>query len=278
MCIDPASLTAAGTAAAAAAGTGAAATTGISAGTAALIASGLGAAATVGGTLYNASQQSAYADQANKAKQAQQLASEQARQAEAARQKVYDEQSMANWQDQLAAQGPQTFGDQVTGGAQSVLDTTKQISESATPGLSEGMLPGQTGSNVSKVFTDEVARQGATRGAEAKDRIAALATLAGFDRAGGYERVSGNRFKADQGLLSGMAGRSLALGQQEGNVASPYVDPPDTGLAKALTGLGGTALQYGAYKGTVDPNAVANLKKASGTDKPGGGGIFSNWF
>jgi hypothetical protein len=246
----------------------------ISASTAALIASGVGTAATVGGTLYSASQQAAYADQANKAKQEQQALSERARQAEVARQKVFEDQAMANWQDQLKAQGPQTYGEQADIGANAVLDTTKQIAESKTPGLTEGLLPGQTGSNVSKVFTDEVARQGAQRGEEAKNRIAALATLAGYDRAGGYERVSGNRFKADQGLLSGIAGRSLALGTQEGNVASPYVDPPDTGLAKALTGLGGTALQYGAYKGSVNPEAVKNLETAAGGDTS----IFGSWL
>jgi hypothetical protein len=233
--------------------------------TAALIMSGIGAATAAAGTAMNAQQQASFAQQTNAARKEQELASEKARAAESDRQQTFADKAMENWQSQLDAQGAKTYTDVASQGTQDVLDTTGKIAASPTPGLAEGMLPGMTSPNVSKVFTDEVARQGAIRGDEAKNRIAALATLAGYDRAGGYERVSGDRFKADQGLLWGQARQSLALGQQEGNTATPYVAPPDTGLTKALTGLGGLAMQYGAYKSNVNPDAVANLKAAAGT-------------
>lgn len=242
--------------------------------TMALIATGVGAAASLGGTAIQASNQASYARDLNRAQQEKEAASLAAQRAEQARQKQFADQAMANFDKTLADRGPQNFQADADAGKNAVLATTEKVAESNTPGLAEGMLPGQTGPSVSPVFTAEVARQGATRAAEAKERINALATLAGYDRANGMSRITGNRFRADQGLWSGIASRSLALGKQEGDVATPYVEQPDSGLAKALSGAGNLALQYGSYKGNVNPDALKTLQGTSGSS----GGAFSSIF
>jgi len=229
--------------------------------TAALAIAAAGLAASVGGTVYSASQNAAYAANQNKAQKQKEMLSEQARQAEVTRQKGFQEQSQQNFQAQLADQGAKKFTENAQEGTQQALDTTQQVQQQSN--LSQGLLPGQTGSSVSDVFTKDAARASASNMADANKRIAALAKLSGYDRAGGYSSISGKRYDADQNLLGNEAKQSLALGQQEGAIAAPWVDSPNTALGAGAQGLGGLALQYGAKQGAWD--SLSNIFSPSKT-------------
>src|SRR5215813_4452802 len=144
-----------------------------------------GLALSAGGTLYSASQQQAYAGAQNRAEQQKQQASQLARDTERQRQQQFDKQAMDRWQEELTKQGAGKVQEQVDQGQQQAQDTTQQI-QSATR-ADQGLLPGQTGSSVSDVFTSDANRAVAERMADAKTRIAALAKLSGYDRANGYQ-------------------------------------------------------------------------------------------
>jgi hypothetical protein len=198
-------------------------------------------ALTVGTTAYSASQQAGYVADRNKAEQQKQQLSQQARDAERVRQAAFEKQSMDNWQAELNKQGAAPVQQQIDQGQQQALQTTQQVQQAT--GADAGLLPGQTGGQVSEVFTNDANRQVAERMADAKQRIAALAKLSGFDRANGYTTQTSNLFNVDQGLLQSQAKRSLGLGQQEGQLSTPWTTEPDTSFAKAGTALGSAGLQ-----------------------------------
>lgn len=206
-----------------------------------------GLAASVGGTLYSASQNAGYAADQNKAQQQKEALSNAARQAEYQRQKDFSEQAAANYQQQLQEQGPAKFQEAAKEGEQQALETTQQVQRESN--LQQGLLPGQTGTSVSDVFTKDAGRAASEKMADANKRIAALAKLSGYDRAAGHSSIIGKRYDADTNLLGNEAKASLALGQQEGSVAAPFVGSPNSSLGAAATGLGSLGLQYGASKG-----------------------------
>lgn len=199
-----------------------------------------GLVASVAGSAVTAQQQSSYAAAQNRAEQQKQQLSQQARDAERLRQQQYDKQAMDNWNAELTKQGAGKVQEQVDQGQQQALDTTQQV-QSAT-NADQGLLPGQTGPSVSDVFTKDVNRQVTERMADAKQRIAALAKLSGYDRANGYTSQTSNLFNADQGLLQSEAQRSARLGVQEGQLSTPWTTAPDTSFGSGLSGLGNLAL------------------------------------
>ena len=203
--------------------------------------------ASVGGTVASAQSTASYRDALNKAQQEKEAASEAARQAESARQKTYEDESNAAWQAQLQAQSPDAYKTAMDTGTAQTQATTQQVQQESN--INKGLLPGQTGSSVSDVFTKEAATQGATRTAEATKRIAALAQLAGYDRANGQLTSSANLYNADQILRNSKASRSLALGQQEEDSATPYTTQGDTSLYSGLSGLGNLGVQVAASEG-----------------------------
>jgi hypothetical protein len=220
-----------------------------------------GLAASIGGTLYSSSQQAAVADRTNKAEQDKQAASAVARDAEDARQKVFNEKSMANWQQQLTDQGAGAVTNAVDTGALAASQSADQVRSASA--IDQGLLPGQTGSSVADVFTKDVAAKTATRMADANKRIAALATLAGFDRANGYSRETGQRFGAEQNLLGSQQRASLGLGLQEGAPTGRAFIGSPSNLGQAVSGVGQTALAFA-------PNATENLKSLTNIFSPPG--------
>jgi hypothetical protein len=210
-----------------------------------------GLALSAGGTIYSAQQQAGYADRANKAEQDRQAASAAARAAENIRQKQFDEKAMANWQQQLTDQGPGAITNEIDAGQQAALQSADQVRTQSA--IDMGVLPSQPASSVSDVFTKDLAAKTTTRMNEANKRIAALATLSGFDRANGYSRMTGQRFGAEQNLLGSQQRASLGLGMQEGSpTARAFIGSPSN-LGQAISGVGNTALAFA-------PNATENLK------------------
>lgn len=206
-----------------------------------------GLAASVGGTLYSASQNAAYARDQNAAQQQKEALSNAARVAESQRQEDFSRQAEANYQAQLQEQGPAKFTEAAKEGENQALETTQRVQQQSN--LQQGLLPGQTGTSVSDVFTKDAGRVASEKMADANKRIAALAKLSGYDRAAGHSSIIGKRYDADTNLLGGEAKASLALGQQEGNVGAPWVGSPNTAIGQGLQGIGGLGLQYGASKG-----------------------------
>jgi len=199
-----------------------------------------GLALAAGGTLYSASQQAGYAADRNKAEQQKQQVSQAARDAERQRQAVLEKQAMDNWNAELQKQGAGQVEEVAKTGEQAAQDTTQQIQ--TTTNAEQGLLPGQTGSQVSDVFTGDANRQMKERMADARTRIAALSKLSGYDRANGYTSSTSNLFNADQGLLQAQAKRSLGLGVQQGQVQAPWVTEPDLTLGQSATSLGNLGL------------------------------------
>ena len=199
-----------------------------------------GLALSAAGTGITMQQQQSYASAQNRAEQEKQALSGQARDAERLRQQQFDQRAMDNWQQELNKQGAGKVQEQVDQGQQQAMNTTQQV-QSATA-ADQGLLPGQTGSSVSDVFTKDVNRQVGERMADARTRIAALAKMSGYDRANGYQTQTSNLFNADQGLLQSEASRSARLGVQEGQLSTPWTTPPDLGIGKALGTLGNFGL------------------------------------
>jgi len=215
-----------------------------------------GLAMSAAGTAYSASQQAGYAADRNKAEQQKQQASQAARDAERLRQKQFDDQAMANWQAELQKQGAGEVQKQVDQGQQQAMDTTQQV-QTATR-ADQGLLPGQTGSSVSDVFTNDANRAVSERMADAKARIAALSKLSGFDRANGYTTNTSNLFNADQGLLQSEAQRSARLGVQEGQLSTPWTTPPDLSLGQTAQTLGNFGLSIAGQ----GKQGIQNIKDA----------------
>jgi hypothetical protein len=199
-----------------------------------------GLALSAGTAAYGASQQAGYVRDRNAAEQQKQQLSAQARDAERLRQAAFEKQSMENWQAELQKQGAAPVQQQIDQGQQQALTTTQQVQNQT--GANAGLLPGQTGGQVSEVFTSDANRQIGERMADAKQRIAALAKLSGFDRANGYTTDTSNLFNVDQGLLQDQAKRSLGLGQVEGNVSAPWVTEPDKTIPQLGGAIGNAAL------------------------------------
>jgi hypothetical protein len=215
-----------------------------------------GLALSAGTAAYGASQQAGYVKDRNAAEQQKQMLSAQARDAERVRQADFEKQSMENWQAELQKQGARPVQEQIDQGQAQALQTTQQVQNQT--GANAGLLPGQTGGQVSEVFTSDANREVSERMADARQRIAALAKLSGFDRANGYTTDTSNLFAADQGLLQAQAKRSLQMGQIEGQVSTPWTTPPDTGLTQLGTGIGNAALGIaGSGK-----QGVADFKKS----------------
>jgi len=215
--------------------------------TAALAIAAVGVAASIGGTVYSAQQNAAYADAQNRAQKQKEAASAAARQAESDRQKGYERQSEAAFQEQLNAQSPQRYAEQQQTGTDQALQTTEAVRQQSN--LEQGLLPGQTGSQVSDVFTKETARVGADRMEDAQKRITALARLSGYDRANGYSTSASNLYDADAQARAAQARRSLQLGVQEGQTATPWVGSPDTTMGAAASTLGNAALGFAGNQG-----------------------------
>ena len=199
-----------------------------------------GLALSAGTAAYGASQQAGYVKDRNAAEQQKQMLSAQARDAERVRQADFEKQSMENWQAELQKQGARPVQEQIDQGQAQALQTTQQVQNQT--GANAGLLPGQTGGQVSEVFTSDANREVSERMADARQRIAALAKLSGFDRANGYTTDTSNLFAADQGLLQAQAKRSLQMGQIEGQVSAPWVTEPDKTIPQLGAAVGNAAL------------------------------------
>jgi len=199
-----------------------------------------GLAASIGGTAYNASQQAGFAAERNRAEQQKQALSQQARDAERVRQAQFEKQSLANFNEELQKQSAGKVQEQIDQGTQQTQDTGTAIA--GTTQADTGLLPGQSGGQVSDVFTGDANRQITARMADARSRIIALSKLSGFDRANGYTASTSNLFNADQGQLQANARRSLQMGQIEGQVQAPWVEEPSMALGQGLSGFGNLAL------------------------------------
>ena len=199
-----------------------------------------GLALSAGTAAYGASQQAGYVKDRNAAEQQKQMLSAQARDAERVRQADFEKQSMENWQAELQKQGARPVQEQIDQGQAQALQTTQQVQNQT--GANAGLLPGQTGGQVSEVFTSDANREVSERMADARQRIAALAKLSGFDRANGYTTDTSNLFAADHGLLQAQAKRSLQMGQIEGQVSAPWVTEPDKTIPQLGAAVGNAAL------------------------------------
>jgi hypothetical protein len=205
------------------------------------------AALSAAGTAYSANQQQQAAKAANRAEQDRAAASNLIRTQERDRQRRMADEAWGNWQDQLGTRGADVQGDVQGQGAAEMLDTTQRVVEQS--GTDMGLLPGQTGDSVAQVFTEDVARRGVERSREAKARINALAQLSGYDRANGFNRITGARFNADQSLLGGMQQTSAAIAARGGVMPEAESGFTPSPYGQIASGLGNMGLQYAGRSG-----------------------------
>ena len=223
-----------------------------------------GLALSAAGTVYQAQQNANYVKRQNDANTQKAQLSALAQSNERARQADFQKQADANLQAELTAQGAGKINSEIDAGTQQAAETTQTVQDQT--GVNAGLLPGQNAgptntANVGEVFSKEAAAATARRMEQAKTRMAALATLSGFDRANGYSRITGNRFAADQSLLQSQQRASLGLGQQEGNITQDAFVGSPSSLGSTVAGLGNAALAFA-------PNAKENFKSI--------GSIFSS--
>lgn len=208
---------------------------------------------TAGGIGYNAYNEQQYVDQQNQVNKEAFQMSRDARLAEKSRQADFQAEADEGWENTL---------DQLTVDQ----DTQDRAAEEmdfmsdydALPSLDGGDGAWLTGQDqASDLVRSTVAAQTNKAAAEARARVQALAKLTGYDGADGNRMDALTSNQDFLSTLNGLRRGSMAVANQEQNIAPAQVNQGPSYIGDIMTGAGNMGLQYGGYQsGLAKPNSV----------------------
>ncbi len=205
----------------------------------------IGMGLSIVGGLVNGMQQSAYVNAVNRANDQAYEISRNARQAEVTRQKAFENQSMAAWQNNLANLGAArqvANQDTAANDFMAAYDTDPRAATANPDGI---YLSGQQLANPE--IQQAVAGETAKAAAAARKRVQALAKLTSYGQVETGNKQSISDTSNELATVGGLRKGSLSVSQQEQSIQPARVTPASFSLGDILGGFGSMASRSGGY-------------------------------
>ena len=213
-----------------------------------------GMALSTAGAYGQAQTQSNFTDAVNASNRDAYAISQKARDAERVRQKDFENQQVAAFDDATANMSRSSFDTDHDAAATDFVSTLDARPVAIAPG---DALAG--GADASDAVKTDAAKRTAAAASETRDRIKALAKLTAYGTAGAGRGRDFTNTADFVSTLGGLRRGSLAAGQQEQTIAPTSVTPGSSTFADILSGVGGM-MAYGGngmFKGA--PGATATI-------------------
>jgi hypothetical protein len=214
----------------------------------------IGAVASVAASAIAANQQQQYIEDQNQAQRDAYQLSLKARQAEIGRQDEFQNEAETGWRNTVTDLTAEKHAADQAAAEKEFMENYNAMDAEVKEGF---LLSGQDQAN--ETIKTEIAKRANTAAADARERVAALASLSSYGTVDLNRSIALNENANFLSTLGGKRRGSLGVSQQEQNISPVQISPPSSILSDIVSGAGGVISSVGQKFNQPKPIAPATI-------------------